>query len=94
MPASASAIASVAESAGQLGVAVNDITAFTKVMINLGEATNLSSDEAAQSLAKFTNITGMSAQNYERLGSAVVALGSIVTQLKNKPTIKRQIFKV
>jgi TP901 family phage tail tape measure protein len=76
MPASASEIAAVAESAGQLGIATEDITAFTKVMVDLGEATNLSSDEAASALAKFTNITGMASANYERLGSTVVALGN------------------
>ncbi len=76
LPASTTEIAGVAEAAGQLGIATDDVTAFTRVMIDLGEATNLSSDEAASSLAKFTNITGMSATNYENLGSAVVALGN------------------
>lgn len=76
MPSSTTEIAGVAEAAGQLGIATDNITDFTKVMINLGEATNLSSDEAASSLAKFANITGMSADNYENLGSSVVALGN------------------
>ena len=76
MPASAASIAGVAEAAGQLGIATDDITTFTGVMINLGEATNLSSEEAASALAKFTNITGMSAEYYENLGSTVVALGN------------------
>ena len=76
MPSSTTEIAGVAEAAGQLGIATDNITDFTEVMINLGEATNLSSDEAASSLAKFANITGMSADNYENLGSSVVALGN------------------
>lgn len=76
IPATTTEIAGVAEAAGQLGIATDDITDFTEVMINLGESTNLSADEAASSLAKFANITGMSAENYENLGSSIVALGN------------------
>lgn len=76
MPASAEEIAGVAEAAGQLGIAKADLLDFSAVMINLGVATNLSSDEAASSLAKFANVVGMSADNYERLGSTIVDLGN------------------
>ena len=72
MPQSASDIAEVAASAGQLGIKTDDIAGFTKTMIMLGDATNLSSDEAATSLAKFANVTGMSAENYSKLGSVIV----------------------
>lgn len=76
IPSTTTEIAGVAEAAGQLGIVTDDIMSFTEVMINLGEATNLSSDEAATSLAKFANITKMEAENYENLGSTVVALGN------------------
>lgn len=76
LPASASEIASVAEAAGQLGIKTEDILSFTRVMIDLGESTNLSSTEAASSLAKFANVTGMSADKYSNLGSVIVALGN------------------
>ena len=79
IPSSTTEIAGVAESAGQLGIATENITDFTEVMINLGESTNLSSEQAASSLAKFSNITNMSADNYENLGSAIVALGNNFT---------------
>lgn len=76
IPATTTEIAAVAEAAGQLGIATENVMAFSEVMINLGEATNLTSDEAASALAKFTNITGTSAEEYENLGSTIVALGN------------------
>ncbi|MDR3277424.1 MAG: phage tail tape measure protein [Oscillospiraceae bacterium] len=76
IPLTAEELAGIAESAGQLGIAKGDILGFTEVMANLGVATNLSSAEAAASLAKFANITKMSADDYERLGSVIVGLGN------------------
>lgn len=76
MPATASEIAAVAEAAGQLGIATDDVLNFTEVMINLGESTNLSADEAASALAKFANITGTTADEYSKLGSTIVDLGN------------------
>lgn len=76
IPATTTEIAGVAEAAGQLGIATDDILDFTRVMIDLGESTNLSADEAASSLAKLANITGMQAEDYSRLGAAIVDLGN------------------
>lgn len=76
IPATAEEIAGIAEVAGQLGIKTNDLMNFTEVMVNLGESTNLSAEEAASALAKFANITGMSADDYERLGSVIVDLGN------------------
>lgn len=76
MPSAAADIASVAEAAGQLGVKTDDILDFTKVMVNLGVATDLTADEAATALAKIANITGLTADKYSNLGSAIVALGN------------------
>lgn len=76
MPTTAVELAGVAEAAGQLGVAGDKITAFTKVMADMGVATDLSAEEAAVAIARFTNITGMSLDNVDRLGSTIVALGN------------------
>lgn len=76
LPTAATEIAAVAETAGQLGIQTDDILSFTKVMVDLGESTNLSAQEGAEALAKLANITGMSADNYDRLGSVIVGLGN------------------
>ncbi len=76
IPSSTTEISAVAEAAGQLGIKTKDIMSFTRVMIDLGNSTNLSADEAATALAKFANVTKMSADDYSRLGSTIVALGN------------------
>ncbi len=69
-------IAGVAEVAGQLGISADNIVDFTKVMIELGDTTNLTAEEAATSLARIINITGDSSESVENLGSVIVALGN------------------
>lgn len=76
LPATHTEIAGVAEAAGQLGIAVPNILSFTRTMINMGEATNLSAEEAATSLARFVNITGTSQNKIGLLGASIVGLGN------------------
>lgn len=76
IPASQSEIAAVAEAAGQLGVKTKDIASFTRVMIDLGNTTNLTADEAATSLAQLMNVMGTAGDDVGRLGATVVLLGN------------------
>lgn len=76
MPTSATAIAGVAESAGQLGIQTDNILGFTKTVIDMGNSTNMSADTAATSMARFANITGMSQNKFDNLGSSIVELGN------------------
>ncbi|MGI6085925.1 MAG: phage tail tape measure protein, partial [Acetivibrionales bacterium] len=76
IPATTTEISAVAEAAGQLGIETDSVLAFTRVMIDLGETTNLSAEEGAAALAKFANVTQMSQDDFDRLGSVIVALGN------------------
>lgn len=76
LPATHDEIAAVAEAAGQLGVKRQDVAEFTRVMVAMGVSTNLTADEAATSMARFSNIMGTPISEVQRLGSAIVALGN------------------
>ena len=58
LPTTHTEVAAVAEAAGQLGVAREDIVGFTATMIDLGETTNLTADEAATNIAQISNVMG------------------------------------
>lgn len=76
LPASAVEIANVAEVAGQLGIKTEDILSFSRTMIDMGESTNLSAEEAATAIAKIANILGLTSDEYGRFGASVVDLGN------------------
>lgn len=77
--ASASDIAEVMAIAGQLGIGdenKQDLLDFTRVMIDLGNSTDIVAEEAASVTAKFANITGMGQDEVTNFGSTLVALGN------------------
>lgn len=80
LPATHEEIAGVAEAAGQLGVKREDVAGFTKTMIDLGETTNLTAEEAATSIAQISNVMGTmereGSKGVERFSSTLVALGN------------------
>lgn len=92
MPSSAVEIAHVAEAAGQLGVPIGAIKDFSKTMINLGVSTNLSSEEAASSIAKIGNIMQVSGKD---LGTWSAHFGSSLVDLGNHfSTTERDIVEM
>lgn len=81
LPATHTEVAAVAEAAGQLGVARDDIVGFTSTMIDLGETTNLTADEAATNIAQIANVMGTMGDDrprdsIQRFGAALVELGN------------------
>ena len=76
LPASHEEIAKVVEVAGQLGIEGESIMSFSKVMIDLGETTDITAENAAVSLARFANVTGMAQTDFDRLGASIVDLGN------------------
>lgn len=88
LPISHAELAGVAEAAGQLGIATDDVVGFTKIMVDLGQTTNLSAEEAATSLARISNIMGTSADDVSRMGATIVDLGN------NSATTEREILEL
>lgn len=86
-PIAATELANVASAAGQLGIATDDILGFTKIVADLGVATNLGTEEAAFALARFSNITGLATDELDNMGSAIVDLGN------NSATTERDIVE-
>lgn len=78
-------IADIASLAGQMGIPVDQISEFTRVMIMLGDTTNISAEEAGDSLARLSNLLNLTTDDYERMGSALVELGN------NFPTTESEI---
>lgn len=84
MPKTTSEIANIAALGGQLGIAVNDLSEFTQTMLMLGDATTLTADQAGEMIAHIANITDMPSSDFERFGSALVALGNNFATTESK----------
>ncbi|KKK70762.1 hypothetical protein LCGC14_2920720, partial [marine sediment metagenome] len=78
IPVAAAELANIGEIAGRLGVEVENIPEFTETVAALGAATDLTSESAAEFLARIQAITSLPADKIENFGSALVELGNNV----------------
>jgi hypothetical protein len=76
VPISADALANIGELGGQLGIQKENLLDFTETIAQLGVTTNLTTEEAAQEFAQLANIMGTSQDDFDKLGSSLVALGN------------------
>lgn len=74
-PVAASTLAGIAESAGALGVAEEDIISFTKTVAELDATTDLTANSAAVNLARIAGLTGVAGQGYDNLASSILEVG-------------------
>jgi TP901 family phage tail tape measure protein len=76
IPVNVNELNKIGEAAGALGIKKDDILEFTSVMAQLGVTTNLTSDQAATSIAQIQNIFNASGKDTKNFASALVALGN------------------
>lgn len=76
IPISVNELNALAGQAGALGIASKDIVKFTRTAAELGIATDLSAEDAANALARLSNIMGTAPKDFRRLGSTFVQLGN------------------
>lgn len=78
IPVSTNDLLGLAETAGQLGIhGKKDLLEFTRVMAEMGSATNLAGEEGAKQMARFANVMGIDVgKNIRQVGNSVVRLGN------------------
>lgn len=76
MPVARGELAAIAEQAGALGIATEDIGEFTEVVAQIGATTNVSSEQAATALGQLSNVLGLTQADFDNFGAALVDLGN------------------
>lgn len=76
IPATYEEITEAASAASRLGVETDNLVDFAETAVMMGTATDMASETAAESLARFSNVVGTSLDDVEKLGSTVVELGN------------------
>lgn len=88
IPLASRELAAIAAAAGQLGIAKNDIPAFTEVVAKMSTAFNMTAGEAGTALGKLKTLFGMSIADMNQFGDAVNQLGN------NTASTERDIVEV
>lgn len=78
LPTSASELSRIAGLAGQMNVPTDQIIKFTKAMVDFGNATDITAEEATKEIAQIYNVIGKGGDfsSLDNLLSAIVELGN------------------
>ena len=76
IPVTVEELSKIGETAGQLGIAKEDVLDFTKTIAAVGVTTNLTAEEAATGFAQLQNIMGQVGKDTDKLASTIVDLGN------------------
>lgn len=76
IPLSFEEFAAIGEQAGALGIARQDILAFTEVVAQIGTTTDVSSEAAATALGQLGNVLNLTGEDFDNFGAALVDLGN------------------
>jgi hypothetical protein len=74
----ASELAEIAATGGQLGLAGQEIKSFTSLVARLSLATNLPVDAISEDVGRSIKVMGLAEDKYEAFGSTVAELGNIM----------------
>lgn len=76
IPVNVNELNRLGEAAGALGIPKEEIVDFSRVMALLGVTTNVTADQAAESIAKIQTVFGSAGQSTEEFASTLVHLGN------------------
>jgi TP901 family phage tail tape measure protein len=76
IPTSAEDLAGIAEAAGAMGIAKEDVLGFTRVVADMAETTDLTTESAATAFGQLGNVLKLSGEDFDRLGATIVDLGN------------------
>lgn len=82
IPESFADIGAIATLGGQLGIATDNIESFTETVVKFSATTNVTAEQAAESLGRVAQLTKTSGSQYENLASAIyeVGINSVATE--------------
>lgn len=76
IPVSTEDLMRIGEIGGQLGIAEDKLISFTETIAAMAVSTDLSTEAAAFGFATLTNVMGLSQDQFDEIGSAIVRLGN------------------
>lgn len=87
-PFSATDIATVVQIGGQLGIAKENVLAFTSTMLDMGHVSDMTAAEAADAFARFANAANVPQDKFDEMANTVRFLG------RNLATTESEIVKM